>query len=66
MRNLQWMYLKIWVMRGLSVPVSGGFSDDCIGRNAGFQKGSRIYVKMKEDLLYLFDMETGERVREQI
>ena len=31
-----------------------------------FQKGSRIYVKMKEDLLYLFDMETGERVREQI
>ena len=30
-----------------------------------FQKGSRIYVKMKEDLLYLFDRETGERVREQ-
>lgn len=50
--------------RIISISIGESFLTIVMEEMLVFEKGDKITVKMEENLLYLFDKETGERIRE--
>lgn len=51
--------------RIISIRIGDGFLTIVIEEMLVFEKGDKITVKMDQNLLYLFDKETGGRIREK-